>query len=582
LKETSNGNLLREVLSRGFQSKSLAIIYAINLYATGYLFPTENILPGVNSHLWDSMVGLGGATSLLLTRSYFRSKAISLYSSLQIAVSFALAISAATATGVVGSVLFFSTNIPQSSVQGVFVFGPLGTLGQTTIFSLIIGAFIYSSQTSKNLAQERIALGLIQEKLREELESNMTSLMLQISHALKPSLNSIEEQVAVGAKESDVVEQINQAINKVIRPLSQRLDEQTPLSDLGDIDRTKLARKIRRTPLRDRLTRTASLNLALNPVVSIGTYFGFGLVSLLYLFSWSAAVQIFLPFLALSYLFFKLLNKSLARIQGKIYLIFLVSLLFAIIQSIHFYLIGTIEGYDPELIGTIAFSVLTLTLGSSIFQIVLNGIQANLKNAELVNIEVAQSISSVRQQLWRIRKNLSRELHGGLQAKLQILALQIQKGIEVAPQSLNEVQNALFSLKEGDQEIQVSINDFLEEQREFWDGVCEIEYTITPVVSVRIDSSAVINECIREVIREAINNAIKHAKSSSINIQIELSTDSIFHLSVINSVHQLASTSEGTSLGSKLFNELTNSWSIEYNEGSTEFQATFKFKELIS
>lgn len=581
MKETSNGNLLREVLSRGFQSKSLAIIYAINLYATGYLFPTENILPGVNSHLWDLMVGLGGATSLLLTRSYFRSKAISLYSSLQIAVSFALAISAATATGVVGSVLFFSTNIPQSSVQGVFVFGPLGTLGQTTIFSLIIGAFIYSSQTSKNLAQERIALGLIQEKLREELESNKTLLMLQISHALKPSLNSIEEQVAVGAKESDVVEQINQAINKVIRPLSQRLDEQTPLSDLGDIDRTKLARKIRRTPLRDRLTRTASLNLALNPVVSIGTYFGFGLVSLLYLFSWSAAVQIFLPFLALSYLFFKLLNKSLARIQGKSYLIFLVSLLFAIIQSIHFYLIGTIEGYDPELIGTIAFSVLTLTLGSSIFQIVLNGIQANLKNAELVNIEVAQSISSVRQQMWRIRKNLSRELHGGLQAKLQILALQIQKGIEVSPQSLNEVQNALFSLKEGDQEIQVSINDFLEEQREFWDGVCEIEYTITPVVSVRIDSSAVINECIREVIREAINNAIKHAKSSSINIQIELSTDSIFHLSVINSVHQLASTSEGTSLGSKLFNELTNSWSIEYKADSTEFRASFRFKELF-
>jgi two-component sensor histidine kinase len=101
------------------------------------------------------------------------------------------------------------------------------------------------------------------------------------------------------------------------------------------------------------------------------------------------------------------------------------------------------------------------------------------------------------------------------------------------------------------------------------------------VVSVRIDSSAVINECIREVIREAINNAIKHAKSSSINIQIELSTDSIFHLSVINSVHQLASTSEGTSLGSKLFNELTNSWSIEYKADSTEFRASFRFKELF-
>jgi glucose-6-phosphate-specific signal transduction histidine kinase len=406
--------------------------------------------------------------------------------------------------------------------------------------------------------------------------------MLQISNALKPSLNSIEEQVAVGAKDSDVVEQINQAINKVIRPLSQRLDEQTPLSDLGEIDRTKLARKIRRTPLRDRLTRSVSLDLALNPVVSIGTYFGFGLVSLLYLFSWSAAIQIFLPFLILSYLLFKLLNKPLARIQGKIYFIFLVSLLFAVIQSIHFYFVGTIEGYDPELIGTIAFSIFTLTLGSSIFQIVLNGIQANLKNAELVNIEVAQSISSVRQQLWRIRKNLSRELHGGLQAKLQILALQIQKENEVSPQSLVDVQSALLSVPDTEQDIQVSINDFLGEQKEFWAGVCEIDFKITPSTAEKLDSLAVINECIREVIREAVNNAVKHAKSSSIDIQIEFSTDAIFHLSVINLVHQLATSSKSTSLGSRLFDELTNSWNIAYHADSTEFQATFKFKELIS
>jgi signal transduction histidine kinase len=452
-------------------------------------------------------------------------------------------------------------------------------LGQITIFSLIIGAFIYSSHSSKNLAQERIALGLIQEKLREDLESNKATLMLQISNALKPSLNSIEEQVAVGAKDSDVVEQINQAINNVIRPLSQRLDEQTPLSDLGDIDRTKLARKIRRTPLRDRLTRTASLGLALNPVVSIGTYFGFGLVSLSYLFSWSAAVQIFLPFLVLSYLLFKLLKKPLARIQGKIYFIFLVSLLFAIVQSIHFYFIGTIEGYDPELIGTIAFSIFTLTLGSSIFQIVLNGIQANLKNAELVNIEVAHSISSVRQQLWRIRKNLSRELHGGLQAKLQIVALQIQRGIEVSPQSLIEVQNALLIASETDQDIQVSIHHFLEEQKEFWDRVCEIKYTITPVVASRIDSNPVVNECIREVAREAINNSIKHAKTSWINIELNLFGDSTVDLTVLNSDTRSDRAAGGSSFGSRLFDELTESWSIEYKSDSTEFRAIFRVKQ---
>ena len=580
--EASKGELLREVFSRGIQSKSLAIIYAVNLYATGYLFPTEIILPGVNSHLWDLMVGVGGATALRAARIYFRSKAITLYDWPQIAFSFGLVICVATATSVAGSVLFLRANIPQSSIQGIFAFGPLGTLGQIAIFSLIIGAFIYSSQTSKNLAQERIALNLIQEKLREDLESNKGALTLQISNALKPSLKSIEDQFVGGAKDSEIVHQINQAINGVIRPLSKRLDEQTPLSDLGGIDRAKLARKIRRVPLRKQLTQTATLNLAVNQGVSIATYFGFGLVSLLYLFSWGAAVQIFIPFLALSCLLFKFLNKLLARVESKIYFIILLSLFVAIIQSIHFYLIGTIEGYDPELIGTIAFSILTLTLGSSIFQIVLNGIQTNLKNAELVNIEVAQRISSVRQQLWSIRKNLSRELHGGLQAKLQVLALQVEKGIEVSPQSLIEVQGALISVKEKDQDIQISINDFLEELKEFWDGVCEIKYTIKPALSVKIDSNAVINECIREVIREAINNAIKHAKSSSIEIEIKLSADSTIDLSVLNSTNQPTTASNETSLGSKLFGELTNSWIIEYKADSTELRATFKTKQLTN
>jgi hypothetical protein len=288
------------------------------------------------------------------------------------------------------------------------------------------------------------------------------------------------------------------------------------------------------------------------------------------------------PFLALSYLVFKLLNKLLARKEGKIYLITLFSLIFAIIQSIHFYFIGTIEGYDPELIGTIAFSIFTLTLGSSVFQIVLNGIQVNLKNAELANIEIAQSISSVRQQLWKIRKNLSRELHGGLQAKLQVLALQIEKGIEVSPESLIEVQGALFSGKETEQAIQVSINDFLEEQREFWDGVCEIKYIITPAVSMRIDSNVVINECIREVIREAINNAIKHAKSSRIEIGIELLVDSTINLIVTNSTNQPTTASNESSLGSKLFGELTDSWRIDYKVNSTELLATFKTNQLNS
>jgi signal transduction histidine kinase len=581
LKETSNVNLLREVLSRGFQSKSLAIIYAINLYATGYLFPTEIILPGVNSHLWDLMVGLGGATSLLLTRSYSRSKAISLYSSPQIAFSFALAISAATATGVAGSVLFLGADIPQSSIQRIFVFGPLGTLGQISIFSLIIGAFIYSSHSSKKLAQERIALSLIQEKLREDLESDKAKLTFKITNAIKPSLKSIEERVAVGARSPDLVSQINDAINGVIRPLSHALDEQSTTASLGKIDQTKLARKIRRTPFRNRFTRIAHITLAFNPVVSFASYFGFVLVSLLYLFSWSEALKVFLTFLIVSYLLFRLLIKSLASIQVKIFVVIFASVIFAAVQSFQFFLIGLFQGLDSELIGTIAFSVLTLTLGSSTFQLFISGINHNLSNAEQVNIEIAQSISSVRKQLWRFRKNLSRELHGGLQAKLQVLALQIEKGLEAPMASLTDVQESLFLVVKSQEDSPVPITEFLKEQKEFWEGVCEINFDVSQAVIEEVDSHAVINECIREVIRESINNAIKHAKSSRMSIELKLSRDSMIDLFVLNSTNQPITATSGTGLGSRLFEELTDSWGIEYKVDSTELRASFKVKQSI-
>ena len=581
MKDSANGNLLREVLSRGFQSKSLAVIYAVNLYATGYLFPTEVILPGVDSHSWDLMVGLGGAISLLLARWYFRSKSIAFYTWEKIAFSFAVVLFAATAAGVAGSVLLFGANIPKSSVQGVFVFGPLGTLGQISIFSLTIGAFIYSSQTSRSLAQERIALKMIQEKLREELESDKAELTFKITNAIKPSLKSIEEQVAVGARSPELVLQINDAINGVIRPLSHALDEQSAIASLGKIDQTKLARKIRRTPFRNRFTRIANITLAFNPVVSFASYFGFVLVSLLYLFSWGEAVKVFLTFLVVSYLLFRLLIKTLASIQVKIFVVIFASVIFAAVQSFQFFLIGIFQGLDAELIGTIAFSVLTLTLGASTFQLFISGIKHNLSNAEQVNIEIAQSISSVRKQLWRFRKNLSRELHGGLQAKLQVLALQIEKGLEVPMASLTDVQESLFSVVNSEQDSPVPITEFLKEQKEFWEGICEINFEVSKAVIEEVDSHGVVNECIREVIRESINNAIKHAKSSRMSIELKLSRDLMIDLFVLNSTNQPITASSGSSLGSRLFEELTDSWGIEYKLDSTELRASFKVKQSV-
>jgi signal transduction histidine kinase len=301
----------------------------------------------------------------------------------------------------------------------------------------------------------------------------------------------------------------------------------------------------------------------------------------LYLFSWSEAIKVFLPFLIISYLVFRLLNKALGFIQVKVFIIIFVGVIFSAMQSVQFFLIGSFQGLDSELIATIAFSVLTLTLGSSTFQLIVSGIKHNLSNAEQINIEIAHSFSSVRKQLWRFRKNLSRELHGGLQAKLQVLALQIEKGLEVSPASLTDVQNSLYSAAESEQEVPVPITEFLSEQKEFWDGVSEINFKVSQAVIEEVDRHAVLNECIREVIRESINNAIKHAKSSQMNIELKLSRDSIVNLIVLNSTNQPITATSTSNLGSRLFEELTDSWDIEYRPDSTELRASFKVKQSV-
>ena len=242
---------------------------------------------------------------------------------------------------------------------------------------------------------------------------------------------------------------------------------------------------------------------------------------------------------------------------------------------------GSFQSLDLELIATIAFSVLTLTLGSSTFQLIVSGIKHNLSNAEQINIEIAHSFSSVRKQLWRFRKNLSRELHGGLQAKLQVLALQIEKGLNVSAESLTDVQNSLYSVVESEQEVPVPINEFLNEQKEFWEGLCEINFEVSHAVIEEVDPHAVLNECIREVIRESINNAIKHAKSSQMNIELKLSRDSIVNLIVLNSTNQPITDTSASNFGSRLFEELTDSWEIEYRPDSTELRASFKVKQSV-
>jgi nitrate/nitrite-specific signal transduction histidine kinase len=79
-----------------------------------------------------------------------------------------------------------------------------------------------------------------------------------------------------------------------------------------------------------------------------------------------------------------------------------------------------------------------------------------------------------------------------------------------------------------------------------------------------------------EVIREAINNAIKHASATNISISISDLTGNLITLEVINNVMKSESSSSADKgLGSKIYDEICQSWKLEQGKLESTLIATF-------
>jgi hypothetical protein len=65
------------------------------------------------------------------------------------------------------------------------------------------------------------------------------------------------------------------------------------------------------------------------------------------------------------------------------------------------------------------------------------------------------------------------------------------------------------------------------------------------------------------------------------SIELKLSSDSTVELFVLNSSNQPITATSASNFGSRLFEELTDSWDIEYKPESTEFHASFKVKQSV-
>jgi len=565
------------VLHRGLTSIWLPIIYWANIFLTGFLFPGETVF-GISAHLWDFFAGASGASILLIF--CYRLK---LKNGTQASIAIASGVLLAGTFGATLMPLLLARVISgyeplKSEVQDQLTFAPVGTLGQMFSMALIIGAVRFSRSLNNQVADDRVALASIQVQLREELASKKLSLFQEINQLLAPVLETI--QSGISAASNTVVQTIHEAIDGVVRPLSHTLDAQSETHSLENLKRHTIKRSFSIKSIKEGFTRKVDLRTVVSPWLSLTIYLLFPLLSLVYLYELNAFLKIGFPFLLISGFSMFTFQKLARKRKVLTYQAYLISFFMSIIQGAIFELNPAAHSglYNQESISALSFSIIFLTFLSAIFDLNLNRIRENTEAANAINQEIAHNISVVRQRLWYIHKRLSRQIHGGLQGELQAMALQIANNKEVRPEGLTAFLDELNLglLNEGFKEKSPDISEYLEELQEFWQGITAITYEVSEANSEHISSNAILLECMNEVIREALNNAIKHASASKISITISERKGNLINLEVVNDVKKSESkVSADKGLGSKIYDEICESWKLEQGQLESTLIATF-------
>jgi signal transduction histidine kinase len=551
------------VLSSAANSIWVPALFFANIFLTGFLFGSIGIIPGYSDHLWDFANGMIGAGLFYLISRSFAKNACNLSYSQLATIYLAPPLATAIVPGVI--VWLAIDKLAGEKILKDFLFSFSSLFGQFFIYALLIGAFKYSRQLSSTVASQYQALSYIRHELATGIAESKAKLMAQIQEILKSTLSNFKAETS-----AEVSAGLQVIIDGAVRPLSHMIDAEASSLEQFDAELESAKKKALKVTLLQQLKRKVPISSAVSPLITLILYFNFVATSMVYLFGYQSLLQIFAPFIALSYLFYLGLEKATINRRANIFIIFICGLLISIIQSL---IIGFISSrrpeYDQGQLQAISFTIFLLTSSSMIYSLLLRNIVENSNSAEKYNVELANESRVIRQQLWHLHKRIARELHGNLQSKLQVAAI---KAEDIDLQGFYADFTEAISAPRDDS--QPSLSETLDDLIEFWNGVCQIKLSASEETLKTIENQAILGEYLLEVIRETINNAIKHAASNEILISIELQDD-LITLSVINNVQETTENSaKKPSLGSKIFEELAASWSLELGEKQSKFTAT--------
>lgn len=226
--------------------------------------------------------------------------------------------------------------------------------------------------------------------------------------------------------------------------------------------------------------------------------------------------------------------------------------------------------------GAFILAVMTVIAGSLVA--VLAGVIQQQRQLEEELITEGTALVSARRhtqaRIRRERRHLARILHGVVQPRIVARSLQLEASGE--PTDVHELARELDALLSDEAEADRSINvsRALRDIAEVWSGSKAIvEITAPPDLQTALAAHPATARAVVDVTCEAVNNAILRVGATRVHADVVCDQDSV-SVAVSNDVRLSETTvARGPGLGSALFDELTDEWSLDARDGRAAFTA---------
>lgn len=396
-----------------------------------------------------------------------------------------------------------------------------------------------------------------QEKL---LENTRSSLLPQI-HLIEKAIGELDREAS---NRWGVANDLKGLINNQVRPLSESLRQSAKLLVAPAANTPNRIKRIFSIPRRFHLT-----NSIFPTINSLTMVLGFSVAPL-----WILDENWVLISVALCGAYFAVLVglKQLAASWPRVnrWLGIPVLIIFAILPALPAYAAAVL--FYPNVKQAVLYGLSMMFLSAVVFLslALLDSFDYSSREyRELLDQEIralSLEMALFEQQLWAARRHWSLIVHGTVQASLSA-ALTRLNSPDANKQTLNlvkkDLDRAVVALTTTPN-VELKFNSALKELVSTWQGVCDIELTISAELKRILSQDSRLSMCVNEILKEAISNAVRHGDARRADIKFTQTDSGVFQLSVSNDGFA-PKPSKRKGLGSSLLDELTLDWKLFFD-----------------